>query len=220
MANELDVSLNVGSQALQLDDTDKLAVSLYGKASAAGDVAWGMSPAGMGGIIFPGSRTPADGLTDGWAATRDIADANKLLPVVQLTTNGLGRADRVYNNVEATLLASAARTATANSADQTNYNGAVLSIFCDVSSITDTPSITLSVDWKDSISGDYEPIWTATTAITATGEYVYLLGMGGSGSAGDYDEAVNIRIPRTWRLTVTHADADSITYSVSGCVMV
>ena len=33
----LTVELEVGGQALQLDDTDKLAVSIYGKASAAGD---------------------------------------------------------------------------------------------------------------------------------------------------------------------------------------
>ena len=76
------------------------------------------------------------------------------------------------------------------------------------------------MQWKDPVSGTYEEIWTAAAAITATGQYVYLLGLGGSGSAGDYDEAVNLRIPRTWRLVMTHADGDSITYSVAVCELV
>ena len=46
MTNELEVNLNVGSQAPQLDDTDKLAVSLYGKDAAAGDKEVNVSAAG------------------------------------------------------------------------------------------------------------------------------------------------------------------------------
>jgi len=127
--------------------------------------------------------------------------------------------DRERNNTEGTLLASAAYTTTTSSADTINYNSSALALFVDVTSITASPSVTAQLDWKDPVSGDYEPIWIATVAIVGTGEYIYLFDLGGLGSAGEYDEAVNIRIPRTFRLTMTHADADSITYSVGLALM-
>ncbi len=127
--------------------------------------------------------------------------------------------DRERNNTEGTLLASAAYTTTTSSADTINYNSSALALFVDVTSISASPSVTAQLDWKDPVSGDYEPIWIATVAIVGTGEYIYLFDLGGLGSAGEYDEAVNIRIPRTFRLTMTHADADSITYSVGLALM-
>ena len=210
------VQVEVGGQAPQLDDTDKLAVSLYGKASAEGDSAL-LSEGGNLKVALYNGGTAAS-----FQATEADARSNALrtlctTPYAYLF-NGTNW-DRVRNNVEATLLASAARTVETNSADQVNYNGKALALFIDVTSITSTPSVTPQLEWKDPVSGDYEPIWIAAAAITATGEYVYLFDMGGVGSAGEYDEAVNIRIPRTWRLTVKVADTDSMTYSVAACTM-
>ena len=42
-----------------------------------------------------------------------------------------------------------------------------------------------------------------------------MFGLGGSGSAGDYTEGVNVLIPRTYRLRVEVADTDSATYSAA-----
>ncbi len=153
------------------------------------------------------------------AAAAALADAaaNPTVPTVggaELLYNE-ATWDRARGNTEGTLLASAARTATVTSTDTTNYNNnSGLLLFIDVTSITASPSVTAQLDWKDPASGDYEPVWIATVAIVGTGEYIYMFGLGGVGSAGEYDEAVNILIPRTFRLTMTHADSDSITYSV------
>jgi hypothetical protein len=157
------------------------------------------------------------------AAAAALADAvaNPTVPKVgaaELLYNGSAW-DRERGSVEATVLTSAARTATTNSSDQTNYNHNALLLFIDVSAINATPSVTPQLDFKDPVSSEYEPIWIANAALTAAGEYVYMFALGGSGSAGEYDEAVNILIPRTWRVTMTHADADAITYTVGSVLL-
>ena len=125
-------------------------------------------------------------------------------------------ADRQRGNVEGTALPSAARTATTASSDIINYNGRLLTLFIDVTSITDTPSVTPTIDYKDPITGEYEIIWQGAVAITATGEYVYQLGPSLlAGAGGGYDDTENIVIPRTFRLNMIHGDADSITYSAA-----
>jgi hypothetical protein len=123
-------------------------------------------------------------------------------------------------NEEHEVLASAARTATLQSSDQDNEYGRCHILFLNVSAVTATPSITLYLQIKDSISSNYATVWTASAAVTATGQYTYLFGLGGSGSVGSFTEAVNLRLPRVWRLGVTHGDTDSITYSVSAATLV
>jgi len=169
-------------------------------------------------VTLGGNEAEADAL-----AVRSLclavhsADASGRLVVVPIRYNG-ATWDRIRNNQEVTLLASAARTASTNGTDQTNYNHRALVVVVDVTSITATPSITPTLQIKDSISGDYVTVWTAAAPLTATGEAAYLFVPGGA--AGSYTEAVNLRLPRTWRLRVTHADADSITYSVSAVGLV
>lgn len=119
-------------------------------------------------------------------------------------------------NVELTLLPSAARTATVSSDDQENIGcnkGAILVI--DVSDITATPALTPKLQLKDPISGNYKDIWTATANLTAVGMVAYLFGLGGSGSAGDYTEGVNILLPRIFRFQMIHANTDEAIYSAA-----
>ena len=212
--------LTINSVAPQFDDTDKLAVSLYGKVSAAGD-----------------KEIALDGHGRVWVNATD-AVAGSALPLARLKSvdaaspagdQGVSQGvhafnnsswDRQRNNHAVSLLASAARTATLQSADQTCYNGTKMVVTVDISSITDTPSLTPYLQGKDSVSGNYFTIWTATAALTATGTVMYLFALGGSGSAGSYTEAVNLIVPRTWRLGMTHADSDSATYSVSADIIV
>lgn len=125
-----------------------------------------------------------------------------------------GSFDRQRNNIAATVLASAARTATTNSSDQTNHNAKGFTLFLDVSEIVATPSITLSLQIKDSISGLYFTFWTAALAVTAPGQFAYQFGPGASDN-GSWTETSAFFVGRTWRVVSTHADADSITYSVS-----
>ena len=118
-----------------------------------------------------------------------------------------------------TLLASAARTVETNSPAQPGTNASAFVIFVDVSAITATPGLTPTLEILDPISGNWFVAWRAAAALTATGTYAYIFALGGSGSAGLYTEAVNIRLSRTWRLQMEVADADSATYSVSAEVL-
>ena len=217
-AGNLETDIHVAGVPPQLDDTDKLAVSLYAKGSAAGDSELLVESAPQHNLrvaLFGAGSQAGVANYDG----SDNQSFTNELAVMSLGTLYNGSLfDRQRNNVEATLLASAARTATTNVADQTNYNGKRLLLVVDVTSITDTPSVTPSLQIKDSISGDYITVWTAAAALTATGEVTYYFADGASG--GSFTEIEPFGLPsRTWRVVMTHADADSITYSVSAVVM-
>lgn len=123
-------------------------------------------------------------------------------------------------NTDTTLLAQAVRTTEANSGDQINSAWKGLILFVRVYAITNTPSITPVLQIRDSISGAYFTVWTATAAIAAAGSYVYIFDLGGVGFGGNYTEAVNLRLARVWRLIVQHADTDAIEYSVSATLLV
>jgi hypothetical protein len=125
--------------------------------------------------------------------------------------------DRERANVDATVLASAARTATTNSSDQTNYNGRGVIVTLDVTAITDTPSLTLSIEAK--MGSNYEALLTASAAVTATGTHTYIVYPGVGEAGADVVQVAGFPLPRTWRVTVTHADADSATYSVTASVI-
>lgn len=112
---------------------------------------------------------------------------------------------------EVTVLASAARTASVNSADQRNYNASGLALTIDVTAITATPSVTFAVKYKDSLSGKYVTLLTSA-AITAVGTTVLRIGPWLTAAANLVARDV---LPVVWRVEATHGDADSITYSAS-----
>ena len=169
--------------------------------NGAGDGPTLRNVAGSGGLIatladLTGAITPSTGGT---------------LPTAALgyAYDGTGWS-MARGNIEATLLASAARTATASSADQTNYNGRGALIVIDVTSITATPSLVVTVEAKDALSGKY--VTLLTSAAITTVSTVQLAVYPGVTAAANL--AVSMILPRTWRVTVTAADADSATYSV------
>lgn len=118
------------------------------------------------------------------------------------------------------VLANAARTASTNSTDWTNgwqFRGMMIHVH--VSAITATPSVTPRFQVFEPILDDYIDYAVASAPIAATGDYFYVLYPG-----SDVTEAAPIRdvfpfplAPEVnWRVRMTHADADSITYYVSG----
>lgn len=117
--------------------------------------------------------------------------------------------DYERGNLSGVLLASAARTTTVSSADQTNYNGHGVRVRIVVSASADTPSVVFSVQGKDAGS-NYHPLLDSP-AVTGAGTTVLLVAPWTTASANA--RAVDF-LPRTWRVTATHADADSITYAV------
>ena len=145
----------------------------------------------------------------------DAANGNNALSIGSLIFNGTTW-DRVRNNTDGTALASAARTATANSADLVNYNGKGLHVVIDVTAITATPSVVFTIQGKDALSGQYYTV-LASAAITATGTTILRVHPGLTAAA---NTVANDLIPRTWRVNAVHADGDSITYSVGYSLVV
>lgn len=109
-----------------------------------------------------------------------------------------------------TLFASAARTATVNGDDQYNLGYRGLHLVIDVTAAAATPSVVFTVQGKDRTSGQYYTL-LASAAITGTGTTVLRVYPGLTASA---NVAANDVLPECWRVIATHADADSITYSV------
>lgn len=141
--------------------------------------------------------------------------------VVGLNTNSFNRLfngtawDRTRGNTEETILASAARTVTLNSADFINYNAKGLHVIINVTALTAAPSIVPFIQGKDPISGTYYDILEGLP-ITTTGINIIKVYPGISAvvnvSASDL-------LPRTYRVRMVHANGNSITYSVAGALV-
>lgn len=127
--------------------------------------------------------------------------------------------DLAQSNQEGTALASAARTATANSADISNVNARGVMVFLNVTAASGTGGLVVRVQAKDPVSGQYMNINAAPTAITANGSTLYIVYPGSSGT-GAAALSTAMVIPRTFRISVTHNDASSYTYSVGYSLIV
>lgn len=121
-------------------------------------------------------------------------------------------------NLEGTALASAARTATTNSADITNHNSLGVLVFLNVTVASGTGGLQVRVTGKDPVSGNYSFLNGTPTAVTAVSNNVpptYLFYPGVNTTAvGSVAQATSSILPRTFRITVSHGDATSYTYSV------
>jgi hypothetical protein len=114
---------------------------------------------------------------------------------------------------------SAARTATAVSPVFNAEEVVATTFVIDVTAVTATPSVVITVEGKDPVTGKF---WTILTdvAITATGTTFLQVGK----DIAVVTQLVNIAasqfLPAEYRLTATHADTDSITYSVTAIHMI
>lgn len=109
------------------------------------------------------------------------------------------------------ILPSLARTATVTGDDIKNLLSRGLHLIIDVTSITSTPSVVPKIQGKDPVSGKYYDLLTGA-AITATGTTVLKLFPSATASA---NVAVNDFLPSVFRVVMTHANSNSITYSIS-----
>lgn len=144
---------------------------------------------------------------------RDVDDTPRALVVGPLAFNGT-TSDRVRNNTDITVLASAARTATLNSGDLTNYNGRGLHVVVDVTN-AGTGSITITIQGKDALSGQYYTLLTGA-AVTTVSTNVYKVYPGLTAAANAVASDI---LPRTYRILMTHNNANSITYSVGASII-
>jgi len=114
------------------------------------------------------------------------------------------------NNRALEILPSAARTATNSTADFQNAAHPGAHFILDVTAVSGSASITLSVEGKDPVSGKYYTILTSGN-IVAVNTYVFKI-MPGITTATN--QAAADFIPSEFRVTMTHATGDSITYSI------
>lgn len=129
----------------------------------------------------------------------------------------------LYDNAGAPLeltdlivLPSAARTATVTSADIVNrsFRGALL--FLNVTVASGTGGLQVRWRYKDPISGEYQYMNTAPTAITATGLAIYGLY---PAALANGNQMLNQILPRTWQVQVQHGNSSSYTYSVGAVLL-
>lgn len=128
--------------------------------------------------------------------------------------DGAGLAERVRGNINVTAISSAARTATNNSGDLTNYNGRGLHVVLDVTA-AGTGSITITIQGKDAVSGQYYTL-LAGAAVTTNSTNTYKVYPGLTAAANAVASDI---LPRTYRILITHNNANSITYSVGVSVV-
>lgn len=121
--------------------------------------------------------------------------------------------DRQRNNIEATALASAARTTTQTVA-VTNYNGRAIHVILNVTS-AGTGSITLSIQGLDPVSGNAYTLLSGA-AVTTNSTNVYKVGPGLTAAA---NSVANDYLPRSMQLTITANNANSMTYSCGYSLM-
>lgn len=202
----------------QWDDTDKAAVSLYGKGSAAGDVAVDVTAAGQVAVVIGSTTGSGDAHTRSTFAVDNSAGSAGILGVMNYLRND-GDAKYYYGrmNDELTVLASAARTATTNSSDQLNHNHRGIILFVDITARAAATTLTPNLQVKEPVGGNYITIWTAAAALNSADTTVAYLFYPSAlaDAAALYTEAVDLTFGFTWRVAMTHSDADSITYSVS-----
>lgn len=168
------------------------------------------SQLGFNGTTWDRIRSGADN-ADGVTA---LATGSQKISSSGLQFNG-STWDRVRGTSDLTVFASAARTATTNGSDTVNYNGSFLHVVIDVTAAADTPSVVFTIQGKDVVSGKYYTL-LASAAITGTGTTVLRVGPGLTAAANLVASDI---LPRTWRVIATHADSDSITYSVGASVV-
>jgi hypothetical protein len=113
--------------------------------------------------------------------------------------------------VKSTLLALAARTASANGTDQSSNGcrGVVLTIVATASAAT--PSVVVKVQGKDNLGNYYDITGAAATAVTGAGTSTLTVYPGVPVTTG---VSTSQPLPSTWRIVATAGDADSLTYSV------
>lgn len=109
-----------------------------------------------------------------------------------------------------TVFASAARTATVDSGIMFTPNAHAMYVFIDVTAAAATPSVVFDVKAYDGVSTKTLTLLTSA-AITGISTTVLRIGP-------DYTASANVTakeyVPNEWYVTATHADTDSITYTV------
>jgi len=126
--------------------------------------------------------------------------------------------DRWRNNTSATFLASAARTVATSTATLTNYNGR--GVHLEIQATAKAAATTLTVRLLDSLGSG---VVATGPAFAATVGAVYTIDFYPGVLAADYaapNAGKSVVVPRTYVIQVVPSDANSVTYALTGFVVV
>lgn len=112
--------------------------------------------------------------------------------------------------VHVEILPSAARTATNTSPSFSAASYTATTFIIEVTALALTPSITITVEGLDPVSGAFYPILVSAAITTVSTNTIRV----GKDFAAVTNVAANEHLPATYRLVITHGDTDSITYSI------
>ena len=148
---------------------------------------------------------------------RDTADNNNFTAAIAVVpaicnsgASGAATYDRPRNNIDATLLTSAARTTTQGPTNITTYNARAIYVILDMTNVAAAPSVTLKIDMIDPVSAKAVNLLTGV-AVTTVSTNIYKIGVGLTAAA---NLVASEYLPRTIAITVTANNANSGTYSV------
>lgn len=115
----------------------------------------------------------------------------------------------------AVYLASAARTATPTvpTIKTSGFNS--LMVVIEKTASSSTPSVVFTVEGYDSVIDDWVVLLTSAAVTNSTTDGTIIALHVGPGVATVTNLAAGVYLPREVRVKATHADSDSITYSVS-----
>ena len=154
-----------------------------------------------------------------------MAVALLLVGAMALSISHLAREARaqVTTNRQITVLTGQVYTSTVTSTDiinvGENLNVTGGYVVVNVTGASSTPVITPAIRAKDPASGQYINLLVASTGITTTGSYVYLVYPGAGSAGAGVTQVAGYVLPPVWDVHITHHDADPITYSISALLV-
>jgi len=133
--------------------------------------------------------------------------------------------DRWRNNVDVTLLPSAARTAGGAGGDVVNYNARGVSCLLNVTAASGTfaagEGLSINLRGKDVLSGNYYLLTGSTTVLAATGSRNLLCYPGATDAGGAFDQQNDVPVPRVFRVEYGITGTNpSFTFSVGSTLIV
>lgn len=128
--------------------------------------------------------------------------------------------DRIRNNLEGNLLASATRTASTNSANQTNYNARGVVLYLNITAASGTGGLQVFITGLDSTSGNNISMNSAPATFTTTGIKLIMLYPGLATVNNNAQYIINAILPRVWYARVYHGDSSNYTYSLGYSLIV
>ncbi len=173
------------------------------------------APSGQGGTPLNETNTSRTPSTDdvnptspGNIIAADVASFNYLFNEYRAG----GTFSRARSNENPIVLASAARTATVDSATFLNENARGAHFVVNVTAVTATPSIVVKIQGQDpaNLTEFYDIL--VSNAITTIGRRIFKVYPGINSVS---NAATSDILPWGWRVRVEHDDTDSITYSVA-----